>query len=111
MSASSGLRWIDDSQNVGHLVTSPLYFFKANLSNLTLVASALEVRVDRDGDNTGGCGVPAVSDNVELVGISVEGSGSLAGVVLIVALGISFMVISLVTSIIALCIFSVNTSA
>ena len=82
------------------------------------------MRVDRDGDNTGGCGVPAVSGNVELVGVSVEvvgnsvedvsileGGGSPRGVVLIVALGVSFMVISLVTSIIALCTFSVNTSA
>ena len=126
-SASSGLRWIDDSnesQNVGHLVTSPLNFFKAYLGNLTLVASAVEVHVNGDGDNISGYGVTAVSGNVELVGISVEvvgnsveggsilkGGGSLAGVVLIVALDISFMVISLVTSIIPLCTFSVNTFA
>ena len=66
------------------------------------------MRVNRDGDNTGGCGMPAVSGNVELIGVSVEvvgnsvedgsileGGGSLAGIVLVIARGVSFTVISL----------------
>ena len=82
------------------------------------------MRVDGDGDNIGEFGVPAVSGNVEVVGRSVEVAGksveggsivkggcSLTEVILIVALGISFMVIWLVTYIIVLCTFSVNMSA